>query len=246
MPTLYRVHEGPDSEKVPELRDFLGKLGLKLGGGEDPDPHHYASVLREASQREDATLIQTVLLRSLKQAVYSPKNVGHFGLAHETYLHFTSPIRRYPDLLVHRDMERMGGHCSSTERRADEATRDASDTLKCEFMQSRVGEEYDGMVVGVTSFGLFVKLDEVYVEGLVHVTGLPNDYYKFDAAGHRMVGERSGRVFRLTDRIRVRVVRVDPDDRKIDLEPAGEDADTGEGKSPRRKKKSKGKGKRRD
>ncbi|MCP1726312.1 ribonuclease R [Natronospira proteinivora] len=258
MPTLYRVHEGPAEEKVSDLRDFLGKLGLTLKGDEEPDPGHYAEVLKQAQGREDSTLIQTVLLRSLKQAVYSPKNVGHFGLAHDTYLHFTSPIRRYPDLLVHRaikhvlrklpedeypysvkDMERIGGHCSSTERRADEATRDAADTLKCEFMQSRVGEEYDAMIVGVTSFGLFVKLKEVHVEGLVHVTGLPNDYYKFDPAGHRMVGERSGRIFRLTDTIRVRVVRVDPDERKIDLEPAEaseeKPSDRG-GRKPKRKR----------
>ncbi|MDQ2068839.1 ribonuclease R [Natronospira bacteriovora] len=269
MPTLYRVHEGPEQEKVTDLREFLGKLGLKLGGGESPEPKHYAQVLRDAQGREDDTLIQTVLLRSLKQAMYSPKNVGHFGLSHDTYLHFTSPIRRYPDLLVHRalkhvlrkepedeyaygfkDMERIGGHCSSTERRADEATRDAADTLKCEFMQSRVGEEYEGMIVGVTSFGLFVKLKEVYIEGLVHVTSLPNDYYKFDAAGHRMVGERSGRVFRLTDSLKVRVVRVDPDERKIDLEPAEAEADGGRGGDGGRKgpkgRKGRKKGKRRD
>jgi len=263
MPTLYRVHEGPEQEKVSDLRDFLGKMGFKLGGGEQPEAGHYADVLRKAEGREDATLIQTVMLRSLKRAIYSPKNVGHFGLAHETYLHFTSPIRRYPDLLVHRalkhiirklpddeynygfkDMERIGGHCSSTERRADEATRDAADTLKCEFMQSRVGEEYEGMIVGVTSFGLFVKLKEVHVEGLVHVTGLPNDYYKFDPTGHRMVGERSGRVFRLTDSIKVRVVRVDPDERKIDLEPAETEAAADKGGKPGRSRKKSGKKKR--
>ncbi|WP_406672863.1 ribonuclease R, partial [Natronospira sp.] len=257
MPTLYRVHEGPEEEKVSELRDFLGKLGLKLGGGEKPEPKHYAQVLDQAREREDAALIQTVLLRSLKQAVYSPRNVGHFGLSHGTYLHFTSPIRRYPDLLVHRaikhilrrlpedeypygfkDMERIGGHCSSTERRADEATRDAADTLKCEFMQDKVGEEFEGMIVGVTSFGLFVKLKEVHIEGMAHVTSLPNDYYKFDPVGHRMVGERSGRVFRLTDSLRVRVVRVDPDERKIDLEPAEAEAEAGGKKKGKKGKKA--------
>jgi ribonuclease R len=178
-----------------------------------------------------------VLLRSLAQAVYTPENVGHFGLALDFYAHFTSPIRRYPDLLVHRairhalrggtaqdfnysgnHMEQMGSHCSMTERRADEATRDALDRLKAEYMRDKQGEEFEGIVTGVTNFGLFIQIKDLYVEGLVHITSLPNDYYNHDAVGHRLVGERSGRVFRLTDTLRVRVASVNVDERKIDFE----------------------------
>ncbi|HXH01899.1 MAG TPA: ribonuclease R [Candidatus Competibacteraceae bacterium] len=237
MPTLYRVHEGPTTEKLENLRTFLGELGLGLGGGDQPSAKDYAMTLERAQGRPDLHLIQTVMLRSLAQAVYSPANVGHFGLALEAYAHFTSPIRRYPDLLVHRAirhllrggkpkdfpynhalMQTLGEHCSMTERRADEATRDAVEWLKCEFMLDKVGEEYDGIVSAVTAFGLFVELREVFVEGLVHVTALPNDYYHFDPVGHRLHGERSGRVYRLGDLLRVRVVRVGLDERKIDFE----------------------------
>jgi ribonuclease R len=197
--------------------------------------------------RPDAHLIQTVMLRSLSQARYSPDNIGHFGLSHEQYLHFTSPIRRYPDLLVHRairyrlqteaakkkagnsgrrggfpytesDMVSLGEHCSVTERRADDATRDAVDWLKCEYMLDKVGEDYEGIVSSVTSFGIFVELKDIYVEGLVHITALHNDYYHFDPAGHRLRGERTGKVYRLGDQVRVKVVRVNLDDRKIDFE----------------------------
>jgi len=204
--------------------------------------------------RPDAHLIQTVMLRSLSQAKYNPENVGHFGLALDQYLHFTSPIRRYPDLLVHRairhvvrskagkglikralgrmlqtgsgagfryttaDMLVLGEHCSTTERRADEATRDAVDWLKCEYMLDKVGDEFDGIISSVTSFGIFVELKEIYVEGLVHVTALKNDYYHFDPAGHRLRGERSGTMYRLTDAVRVKVVRVNLDERKVDFE----------------------------
>lgn len=239
IPILYRVHAGPTEEKLNDLRDFLGEFGLALGGGMEPEPRHYARLIQEIRTRPDAQMIEIVLLRSLSQAVYCPDNAGHFGLAYDAYTHFTSPIRRYPDLLVHRairhlvqgkspkkfkyshdEMEQMGEMCSMTERRADDATRDAMDWLKCEFLQDKVGEEFEGTVSAVTSFGLFVRLDEFFVEGLVHVTSLDNDYYHFDPAKHRLVGERTNRTFRLSDKMRVKVVRVDLDDKKIDFEPA--------------------------
>jgi len=237
LPALYRVHETPSDEKLSNLREFLGELGLVLGGGDEPQPAHYASLLNTARKRPDGHLLQTVMLRSLKQAIYTPDNVGHFGLALDAYAHFTSPIRRYPDLLVHRairhlisgnkkatwrysneEMVQLGEHCSMTSRRADEATRDVSDWLKCEFMQDRVGEVYEGNISGVTGFGLFIELSEIYIEGLVHVTSLSNDYYQFDATGHRLTGERSRKVYRLGDKVNVKVVRVDLDEKKIDLE----------------------------
>ncbi len=236
MPALRRIHPGPKTDKLEDVRDFLGELGLSLGGGDDPQPKDYKKLLDSVWSRPDAHLIQTVLLRSLAQAIYSPDDLGHFGLGHEDYAHFTSPIRRYPDLLVHRairhvlkdatpeafhyshdDMVTLGEHCSMTERRADEATRDAVDWLKCEYMLDKVGETFDGIVSAVTSFGLFVELNEIYVEGLVHVTSLENDYYKFDPVGHRLTGERSGKVYRLGDPISVVVARVDLDERKIDF-----------------------------
>jgi len=236
LPALFRVHETPSEEKLSGLREFLGELGLKIDGGSEPTPAHYAALLNNAKQRPDAHLIQTVMLRSLKQAVYSPDNAGHFGLALDAYAHFTSPIRRYPDLLVHRairhiisknnnswplsheSMLQLGEHCSMTSRRADEATRDVSDWLKCEFMQDRVGEVHEGIISGVTGFGLFVELSDMYIEGLVHVTSLKNDYYQFDSGAHRLTGERSGETYRLGDKIQVKVVRVDLDEKKIDLE----------------------------
>jgi ribonuclease R len=237
LPVLFRVHDTPAAEKLAALREFLGELGLFLGGGDDPEPRHYASLLKTASKRPDGHLIQTVMLRSMKQAVYSPENIGHFGLGLEAYTHFTSPIRRYPDLLVHRALKhaiskqkkaawryseeamvQLGEHCSMASRRADEATRDVSDWLKCEYMQERVGEVHEGVIAGVTGFGLFVELSDIYIEGLVHVTSLKNDYYQFDAAGHRLMGERTRKVYRLGDSLRVKVVRVDLDEKKIDLE----------------------------
>lgn len=237
IPTLYRVHEGPKAEKLEKLRGFLGELGLGLGGGDKPTPKDYAMLMDRVQERPDLHLIQTVLLRSLSQAVYSPEGVGHFGLALDSYAHFTSPIRRYPDLLVHRgirhvlrggkakdfhysqtDMVALGENCSMTERRADEAVWDAIEWLKCEFMRDKVGEDYEGLVTGVAAFGLFVELKEVFVEGLLHVTALYNDYYHFDPVGHRLQGERSGRAYRLGDTLRVRVTRVDLDERKIDFE----------------------------
>ncbi len=237
IPSLYRTHEGPNEEKLQELRVFLGELGLSLGGGDKPLPKDYARLVNCIGERPDAHLVKTVLLRSLSQAVYSPDKIGHFGLAHKRYTHFTSPIRRYPDLVVHRairhvlhrgkpatldyshrEIVTIGEHCSMTERRADDATRDAMLWLKCEYMQDKLGEVFEGVVSGVTSFGLFVELSGVYVDGLLHVTSLSKDYYHFDVVGHRLIGKRSGRAYRLGDVLQVVVARVDLDDRKIDLE----------------------------
>jgi ribonuclease R len=241
MPALYRVHNGPTQSRVEELRSFLGELGLFLPGGEKPSPHDYGTLLERAASRPDFHLIQTVLLRSLSRAVYAPGKDGHFGLALPAYAHFTSPIRRYPDLLVHRairhllrggkpvnysysaaEMERLGEQCSTAERNADEAVWDAIEWLKCEYMLDHVGEEFPGLITSVTSFGLFVELKDVFVEGLVHVTALANDYYHFDPVGRRLTGERSGAVYRLGDSIRVKVAQVTLDDRRIDFEPVGE------------------------
>jgi len=237
MPALYRVHGSPKEAKIEGLKEFLAEVGLTLGGGEKPGPGDYAELLASIQERPDMHLIQTVLLRSLQQAVYTPDNNGHFGLAHEAYAHFTSPIRRYPDLLVHRGirhivrggdadsyyytentMRSLGEHCSQTERRADEATRDAVDWLKCEFMMDKVGEVFEGTITSATGFGLFVELDNIYVEGLIHVTSLDHDYYHFDAAHHRLVGERTGQVFRLGDHIVVSVAKVNLEDKKIDFD----------------------------
>jgi ribonuclease R len=237
IPALYRIHETPKEDKLTDLRAFLAELGLNLPGGDEPEAQHYATLLASVQDRPDAHLIQTVMLRSLNQAVYSPDNKGHFGLALGEYAHFTSPIRRYPDLLVHRairhvlrtgkakdfyytsaDMHNMGEHCSMTERRADEATRDVTDWLKCEYMMDKVGETFDGIVTAVLGFGLFVELDDIYVEGLVHITSLRNEYYHFDATRHTLTGEHSRKSFRLGDKVTVRVVRVDLDEKKIDFE----------------------------
>jgi len=246
LPVLYRIHDNPDPTKVLALREFLATRGLKLTGGEKPQAMDYAKVLVQARKREDAALIQTVLLRSLMQAQYKPENSGHFGLALTHYAHFTSPIRRYPDLLLHRaikhalrinksgglfkrkskeafiytaeQMGAMGAHCSMTERRADDATRDVSTWLKCEFMRDRVGEEFTGLITSVANFGLFVELEGLYVDGLVHVSSLKSDYYQHDAKQHRLVGGKTGQVYTLGGRVRVKVVRVNLDERKIDLE----------------------------
>jgi ribonuclease R len=233
-PVLYRVHDVPAPEKVSALRDFLAELGLTLPGGEKPTPKDYAQLLQKIKPRPDFSLLQTILLRSLKQAVYTPENLGHFGLAFDAYAHFTSPIRRYPDLLVHRAIKallanrryegvnwaELGRHCSETERRADDASRDVENWLKCFYMQDHVGGVYEGTVTGVTAFGLFVMLDEYYVDGLVHISELGRDYFRFEPTRHLLLGERTGKRYRLADRMKVKLVRVDLESRKIDLVPA--------------------------
>jgi ribonuclease R len=230
-PALYRVHEGPTPERLTKLRDFLGTFGLQLGGGDEPHAKDYAQLIDKIKDRPDKQLLQTVMLRSLKQAIYSPDNVGHFGLAYESYTHFTSPIRRYPDLLIHRaiksalagrrydalNWEEVGLACSATERRADDATRDVEAWLKCWYMQDRIGEVFAGSISSVVPFGIFVALDSVFVEGLVHVSDLGHDYFHFDEKQHAMVGERTGARYRLSDRVRVQLVRVDLDQNKIDF-----------------------------
>ncbi|HEX8963107.1 MAG TPA: ribonuclease R [Rhodocyclaceae bacterium] len=230
-PALYRIHEGPTEERLTKLRDFLATFGLQLGGGDSPSAKDYARLIDKIQGRPDKQLLQTVMLRSLRQAIYSPDNVGHFGLAYESYTHFTSPIRRYPDLMIHRAIkavlkkkryepgawEEIGLHCSATERRADEATRDVEAWLKCYYMQDRIGEEFVGSISAVVPFGIFVALDSVFVEGLVHVSELGADYFHFDEAAHAMVGERTGRRYRLSDRVRVQLARVDLDQNKIDF-----------------------------
>ncbi len=242
IPIVYRVHQGPDAVKLQAVRDFLRELGLELVGGQKPKPKDYAKLLEQIRERPDSHLIQSVLLRSLSQAVYTPDNKGHFGLAFDAYTHFTSPIRRYPDLLVHRaihhilvggkagtfsyseeDMKRLGEQCSHTERRADEANWDVVNWLKCEYMLDKQGEIFDGLISAVTSFGLFVELRDIFVEGLVHITNLPNDYYHFDPVHHRLTGERNHRRFRLGDPLRVRVAGVNLDERKIDFLPVAAD-----------------------
>ncbi|HEX7606595.1 MAG TPA: VacB/RNase II family 3'-5' exoribonuclease, partial [Usitatibacter sp.] len=231
QPTLYRVHEGPTPEKLESLREMLKDFGLTLGGGEKPHAKDYAELLKRIKDKPYAGMLQTVMLRSLHQAVYTPENVGHFGLAYDAYAHFTSPIRRYPDLLVHRgikavvkgqryqagDLNAIGNHCSETERRADDATRDVEAWLKCYYMQDHVGEEFEGTVSGVTNFGLFVTLDELHVDGLVHISDLGQDYFTFDAAKHTLRGERSGIKYQLAARVKVKVVRVNLEQAKIDF-----------------------------
>jgi ribonuclease R len=230
---LFRVHEGPPPDKLAALRDFLGTSALQLSGGDAPGSADYAKLLDRIRDRPDFALLQTVLLRSLSQAQYRPENEGHFGLAYDAYTHFTSPIRRYPDLLVHRAVkavlagrrynppgmswDELGAHTSMTERRADDASRDVTNWLKCHFMQDKVGEDFEGTISGVTSFGLFVTLDGLNIDGLVHITELGRDYFHYDAARHALVGERGGRIFQLAGRIRVRVARVDMEQTKIDF-----------------------------
>jgi len=242
-PALYRVHEGPPPEKLEALRAFLGSSALSLGGGDKPQPADYAKLLAKIDGRPDEALLQQVLLRSLSQAQYHPDNVGHFGLAFDAYTHFTSPIRRYPDLTVHRAIkaclagkryvpkdtgwEALGLHCSATERRADEATRDVERWLKCWYMKDRIGEEHDGTISGVAGFGIFVTLDGMNVDGLVHITELGRDYFHFDKVRHALVGERGGRVFQLAGRVRVKVARVDLETTKIDFVLADENPGAG-------------------
>jgi len=273
VPGLYRVHNGPSDQKLDNLREFLGEMGLSMAGG-DPSPSHYQELLKQIADRPDAQLIQTVMLRSLSQAVYQPENEGHFGLAFDAYAHFTSPIRRYPDLLVHRAirsvirstreckhvrrvegagrlakkvifpydtpaMETLGQHCSMAERRADDATRDVVDFLKCEYMEQHVGDVFEGTITAVTGFGLFVSLNDVFVEGLVHISNLNNDFYQFDQVKHRLVGERTRKTFRLGDTLWIQVMGGSLDDRKIDFGLAADPGDqsaTNSDQKPRRRK----------
>jgi ribonuclease R len=271
-PGTFRIHAVPTEEKLNQLRTFLKQTGLNLGGGTEPSARDYAELMNQIKERPDAAMLQTMLLRSMQQAVYSPDNVGHFGLAYEAYAHFTSPIRRYPDLLTHRAIkailqgkkyepkgidpsklnatlsnaarkqlakdrvsgkqkkeaadltiwDALGVHCSANERRADEASRDVENWLKCFYMQDKLGESFTGVVSGVTSFGIFVQLDALFVEGLVHVTELGSDYFQYDEVRHELRGERTGKRFGLTDRVTVQVARVDLESRKIDLVLASE------------------------
>lgn len=243
-PALYRIHAGPSEEKLTSFRSFLAECGLSLEGGMKPSTKDYAKLLEQVKERPDAELIQTMLLRSLSQAVYNADNIGHFGLALEEYAHFTSPIRRYPDLTLHRgikyllakaqgvkrkttdtggyhysldEMDVLGDHCSMTERRADDATRDVADWLKCEYMQDHVGDEFEGIISSVTGFGFFVRLKDLFIDGLVHISTLDNDYYRFDAAGQRLIGENSGAVYRIGDIVKVRVEAVSLEQRQIDF-----------------------------
>ena len=243
-PALYRIHAVPSEEKLTAFRSFLAECGLSLSGGNKPTPTDYAQLLEQIKPRPDHELIQTMLLRSMSQAVYSTDNIGHFGLALEEYAHFTSPIRRYPDLTLHRgikyllakqkgskrkttdtggyhyqldEMDVFGAHCSSTERRADDATREVADWLKCEYMQDHVGEEFDGVISSVTGFGFFVRLNDLFIDGLVHISGLANDYYLFDMPKQRLIGENSGMIFRLGDAVKVRVEAVSLEQKQIDF-----------------------------
>ncbi len=230
---MYRNHDTPNVDKLTDLRAFLAELSLSLGGRDTPTAKDYAKLLAKIESRPDKHLIHTVLLRSMMQAEYAPQNNGHFGLAFDGYTHFTSPIRRYPDLIVHRliksalhkqttayDEKRLSdiaANSSMTERRADDATRDVTAWLKCEYMLDKVGEVFNGIISGVTGFGLFIELNDIYVEGLLHITDLENDYFRFDSQKHRLLGERAGTVYRLGDTITVQVVRVNLDERKIDF-----------------------------
>jgi len=266
QPGTFRIHAGPTVERLTQLKAFLQQAGLTLGGGDNPAPSDYAELMGKVQQRPDSVLIQTMMLRSMQQAVYSPDNIGHFGLAYEAYTHFTSPIRRYPDLLTHRAIkailqgkryepkgietstlntmvspqvkkqqlkdkaegkakpesemtiwDALGIHCSANERRADEASRDVEAWLKCYFIRDKLGEHFTGTVSAVTTFGIFVQLDEMFIEGMVHISELGGDYFQYDEARHELRGERTGKRFRLTDRVTVQVSRVDLDARRIDL-----------------------------
>ena len=248
IPALFRVHAPPPESKYEDLQEFLLEFGLRMPPNAKVKPKDFSDLLKQIKNRPDAGLIQSVLLRAQSLAVYSPEDSGHFGLALEHYAHFTSPIRRYPDLLVHRairyalahgkakdytysanEMVSLGTHCSHNERRADEAERDVDERYKCAWMEKHVGSEFDGIVSGVTSFGLFVELTESQVSGLVHITQLPNDYYHFDPVRHLLSGERRGLQFRLGDAVRVQVLRASMEDRKIDfrlVQKGGADTET--------------------
>ena len=255
IPSLYRVHEGPDEERLEELVLFLRTFGHKVNPAK-LSPIEINRVLASVAGRPEEELVETVVLRSMKQARYQPNNVGHFGLALGAYAHFTSPIRRYPDLLVHRaikhlndhrspkgfrygleEMDRLGEHTSRTERRADEATREVAERLKCVYLKERVGESFDVVISSVVPFGLFVRLPEIQADGLVHVTALPRDYYHKDATGTVLKGERSGREYRLTETLKVRLVAVNVEERKVDFVPVEHDEQERE---PRRGRRGRG------
>ena len=269
-PALFRDHDRPSDDSITSFRTVLNELGLSLPGGAKPEPIDYAELLTQIADRPDAEMLQTMLLRSMKQAVYDPENRGHFGLALQSYAHFTSPIRRYPDLLLHRaikyllaqatgdvkgittptggyhyemaQMLQLGQHCSMTERRADEATRDVADWLKCDFMQDQVGNTFSGVISSVTGFGFFVRLNDLFIDGLVHVSTLDNDYYRFDPVGQRLIGESGGRTYRLGDAVEVRVDAVHLDERKIDFALiSSQRQPRGEGKTARDRAKREGK-----
>jgi len=233
LPALYRVHDPPTTERLQELRAFLGRMGLTLAGGKKPTTADYARLLRQAQKRGAGKLAQTMILRSMSLAIYSGENRGHFGLGFASYAHFTSPIRRYPDLWAHRlirrhlgrggggdddtDPESLAGQCSLASRRAEEAERDMDRWCKCDYLRDRSGEEFDGTVSGVCAFGLFVELQGLGIDGLVHVTALPSDYYHYDPAGQTLRGEHRGKTYRLLQQLRVRLLRVDMDNRRLDL-----------------------------
>ena len=241
IPGLYRVHPKPDTDRFNDLRLYLISLGLKVPHPDHVEPRHFTQLIEQVKDRPDSAAITMAMLRSLTHAEYSPTNVGHFGLALESYAHFTSPIRRYPDLLVHRairhiirggkpgkydyapkEMERLGAITSAHEKRAEEATRDVEAWLKCQYMEQHLGDEFDGVITGVTNFGVFVQITELMTDGLVHVTSLANDYYKYDAGSQNLVGERSGHTYSLGEEMRIRVERVDMETRKIDFRPVTE------------------------
>lgn len=244
-PVLFRNHDQPTKDNIINFRSFLKKLGLTLTGGEIPESVHYSDLLKKISTRSDYEMIQTVLLRSMRQAIYSPDNCGHFGLSLSSYVHFTSPIRRYPDLILHRvikhllsknknadlhtnnshniylynadEIKKIGIHCSITERRADEASRDVIDWLKCDFMNTKIGDIFTGVIANVTSFGFFVRLNQFFIDGLVHITSLDNDYYYFDSLGLKLIGKSGKHIYSLGDTLTVKVISVNLTERKIEL-----------------------------
>ena len=262
---LFRVHDKPDQDRLVTFKSYLAEVGIDFTSKSEPTPKEFAQVAAKIANRVDKDLIQTMLLRSMKQAVYDGTNLGHFGLALEAYAHFTSPIRRYPDLVVHRvikaivnkqkgnkgckgakfyteqEIETLGEQCSMAERRADDATRDVADWLKCEFMQDHVGDVFEGVVASVTNFGLFVRINDFQIDGLIHITSLANDFYHYDQIKQCLVGESSNRSYRLGDALRIKVVAVNLDERKIDLMIDGQE----NSQRPTRKKR-KGDGKQQD
>ncbi len=254
-PTLYRVHQAPDPEKVDRLRSFLHEIGFELNGGSEPKPRDYSHVLREINNRKDRSVIEALMLRSMNRAVYQTNNIGHFGLSYGAYTHFTSPIRRFPDLIVHRiirnsfknecgtpfygeeikrlkvgnelvkvplyslaELDDIGYRVSYLERRADEATRDVINGLKCEYLLDKVGDQFFGIVTQVTRFGLFITLDDLCIEGLLHVSKLTSDYYEFDPILHRLMGEKRKHVFQLGQRLNVSISQIIIEQKKINFD----------------------------